>query len=147
MTPTERTYGHPQVVIFSLTNWDSAFSTLQVFVHDVEVLLDHVEREYSASTEIIVRTGQYFCCRTDTSKLKRKYSRLRNKSFDRHVVDAFKRRFGATRKVSIWDVSAISENQPQAAREQAIVCPANHARSEVIETENQVLFNYMCGSK
>ncbi|KAJ1908310.1 hypothetical protein LPJ81_000170 [Coemansia sp. IMI 209127] len=141
----EKIHGHPQVAVFSLTNWDAAFSSRAAFLRDLELLLDYIDLGYSASTELIIRTGQYYCCRSDSSNLMRKYSRLRNKSFDQQLIDAFKRRFGSTRKVSVWDVSAISENLPHEVREQAVVCASNHARSEIVETENQVLFNYLCG--
>ncbi|KAJ1663167.1 hypothetical protein IW140_005667 [Coemansia sp. RSA 1813] len=140
----ETVHGHPQVAIFSLTNWDAAFSSRAIFLRDLTLLLDHIEHGYSMGTEIIIRTGQYYCCRSDSSNWKRKYSRLRNKSFDQQVIDEFKRRLGAKYKISIWDVSAISENLPYEARKQAVVCASNHARSEIVETENQVLFNYLC---
>ncbi|KAI9502692.1 hypothetical protein GGI25_003547 [Coemansia spiralis] len=137
-------FGHPQVIVLSLTNWDSAFSARAVFLRDVELLLGFIESGYRPSTEIIIRTGQYYCCRSDTTPWKRRYSRLRNKAFDREIISAFHNRFNGTRSIRVWDVAAISEHRPYHARNQSLSCPSNHVRSEIVEVENQVLFNYMC---
>ncbi|KAJ2566207.1 hypothetical protein IW140_005020 [Coemansia sp. RSA 1813] len=142
----ETAYGHPQVAVFSLINWDSAFLSRELFLRYLDLLVDYIKHGYSARTEIIVRTGQYYCCRSDASTKKRKFSRLRNKSFDQQAIDKFKSRLGAKHKVSVWDVSAISENLPYETRKQAVVCASNHVRSEIVETENQVFFNHLCGA-
>ncbi|KAJ1990438.1 hypothetical protein EDC05_004082 [Coemansia umbellata] len=136
--------GHAQLVIISLTNWDAAFSTRSFYAWELNRLLDIIENVYDPRTEIMVRTGQYYCCRHDESRTKRRYSRLRNKAFDSYIVDAFTERFNSTRKLSIWDVSALSERRPLEARKESISCHANHARAEIIEIENQLLFNHMC---
>ncbi|KAI9502691.1 hypothetical protein GGI25_003546 [Coemansia spiralis] len=134
----------PQIAVISLTNWDAAFSTRAFFAQELSRLLNLVDTTYSNATEIIVRTGQYYCCRSDDSSWKRRYSRLRNKLFDKYIIEAFKERFGGARKLSIWDVASLMEHQPFAARNESVVCNSNHVRSEIVDIENQLLFNYMC---
>ncbi|KAJ2403042.1 hypothetical protein GGI23_000261 [Coemansia sp. RSA 2559] len=141
----KQVFGSPQVAIFSLTNWDVAFTTRGYFASQIELLLDKIESNYANNTEIIVRTGQYFCCRVDKTPTKRQYSRMRNKSFDKYLIGRFKERFGATRSLSIWDVASLEEHRPIEVRKtDPALCASNHARSELIDIENQILFNHMC---
>ncbi|KAJ2158015.1 hypothetical protein GGF46_004094 [Coemansia sp. RSA 552] len=83
-------FGHPMAMVMSLTAWDSAFLPREYFSQQMDRMLDYMDQEYSNFTEIYVRTGQYFCCRTDSSKKTRSYSRLRNSYYSRYVVDAFR---------------------------------------------------------
>ncbi|KAJ2614367.1 hypothetical protein H4S08_001730 [Coemansia sp. RSA 1365] len=137
--------GDPAVAIFGLTNWDVAFSNFEYFTGEVDKLIKTVEMVYKYNTDIIIRTGQYYCCTSDTDIFwKRRYSRLRNHYFDKYLIDAFQRHFYGRRRVRIWNVSRISETRPYEAREDIHWCAANHARSEVVEIENQVLMNAMC---
>ncbi|KAJ2522811.1 hypothetical protein H4217_000527 [Coemansia sp. RSA 1939] len=140
-----RTYGRAQVAVFSLTNWDAAFTTRAYFALQIQRLLDLIDSNYGPETEIILRTGQYFCCRVDPSPSARQYSRMRNKMFDKYIVDQFKARFSTTRRLSIWDVASLGEHRPIEARKaDPAACPSNHVRSELIDIENQVLFNHLC---
>ncbi|KAI9471750.1 hypothetical protein LPJ78_001950 [Coemansia sp. RSA 989] len=139
-------YGRPQMALISLTNWDAAFSSRTAFAVELSQLLEFVEKEYPPTTQLYIRTGQYYCCRSDKSpKTPRSYSRLRNAYFNQYVVDTFMERFGSTHQIHIWDVSSISERLPHYIRKENVKCPANHARAEVVEIENQVLMNAMCG--
>ncbi|PIA16775.1 hypothetical protein COEREDRAFT_81117 [Coemansia reversa NRRL 1564] len=141
-------FGKPQLAIISLINWDTAFSSRQNFAIQLGRLLDYIEREYKPDTRIVIRTGQYYCCRSDSStKGRRAYSRLRNAYFDDYVIRAFHERFDETHNVDVWDVSSLSEHLPFFARNESVACPSNHARSEVVEIENQVLFNAMCNNR
>ncbi|KAJ1665286.1 hypothetical protein EV178_003344 [Coemansia sp. RSA 1646] len=137
-------FGTPQLVLLSLTNWDSAFSTRTYFASQLDQLVTHMQSSYGPEIEIIVRTGQYYCCRTDLTGAKRQYSRLRNKGFDKYITDVLTERLGVTRKISIWDVSALMESQSLDVRGTPPFCDSNHARSEILEVENQLLFNHMC---
>ncbi|KAJ1796757.1 hypothetical protein LPJ59_003551 [Coemansia sp. RSA 2399] len=137
-------FGTPQVVLLSLTNWDSAFSTRTFFARQLDSLITHMQSSYGPDIEIILRTGQYYCCRTDLTRAKRQYTRMRNQGFDKYIVDVFRERLGPTRNVSVWDVASLMENQPFEARNALPFCDSNHARSEILEIENQVLFNHMC---
>ncbi|KAJ1739948.1 hypothetical protein LPJ68_004209 [Coemansia sp. RSA 1086] len=137
----------PSLAIFALVNWDVAFSTRSFFIQQVEILLDKITEYYpSASTEIIVRTGQYYCCAYDQDIFwKRKFSRLRTLYFNQYITQAFQKRFGNEQRVSIWDVSQLSERRPYKAREEAAqTCAPNHARAELVDIENQLLFNRLC---
>ncbi|KAJ1718088.1 hypothetical protein LPJ61_006871, partial [Coemansia biformis] len=137
--------GNPSLTIFGATNWDTAFSTHSFFVSQAEELADKFAAAYSTAPDLIVRTGQYYCCTSDMDAFwKRRYSRLRNRYFDRDLIGALKRRLSATRKVRVWDVALLAERRPYEAREAASKCAANHIRAEGIEVENQVLFNAMC---
>ncbi|KAJ2358112.1 hypothetical protein GGF43_001035 [Coemansia sp. RSA 2618] len=138
-------FGQPQVALISLTNWDAAFSSRAYFAVEMQRLLDVIAREYSPQTQLVIRTGQYYCCRTDkTPRAPRSYSRLRNAYFDQYVIDAFRERFGATHRISVWDVSRVAERLPFDVRKENVKCPANHVRAELVEIENQVLMNAMC---
>ncbi|KAJ1838174.1 hypothetical protein LPJ70_005569, partial [Coemansia sp. RSA 2708] len=137
-------YGHPMMALISLTNWDAAFSSRAYFAVEMQALLDHLAREYTPFTELYVRTGQYYCCRTDVGQRPRSYSRLRNAYFDQYVVDAFAERFGGSHALHVWDVASISERLPLWVRRDNVKCPSNHARAEIVEVENQVLMNAMC---
>ncbi|KAJ1958125.1 hypothetical protein GGI12_004820, partial [Dipsacomyces acuminosporus] len=87
----------------------------------------------------------YYCCNSDLSEWHRRYSRLRNKKFDEYIWNAFK---DALRdkgwQVDLWDVSSLSEARPFGARNESSTCASNHVRSEMIEVENQLLFNALC---
>ncbi|KAJ2550760.1 hypothetical protein EV175_003947 [Coemansia sp. RSA 1933] len=138
-------YGSPQAAILSLTNWDVAFTTRAYFASQVQMLLDRIEAAYAPETRIILRTGQYFCCRVDITRTARQYSRMRNKAFDAYLIDQFQIRFGATRSISVWNVASLEEHRPIAVRmADPALCASNHARSELVEIENQILFNHMC---
>ncbi|KAJ2766836.1 hypothetical protein IWQ57_004202, partial [Coemansia nantahalensis] len=137
-------YGHPSVAIISLANWDAAFSSHVEFAVQLDLLLELLEREYTPSTKFIIRTGQYYCCRTDATVEARQYTRLRNAYFSDYVNRAFRERFGATRRVAVWDVASLSERLPLSTRKEADVCNSNHPRAEIIEVENQLLYNAMC---
>ncbi|KAJ2706484.1 hypothetical protein H4R19_005009 [Coemansia spiralis] len=137
--------GHPVATIFGATNWDTAFSTHSFFVGEAEQLADKFRAAYPTTPDIYVRTGQYYCCTSDMDAYwKRRYSRLRNRYFDRDLVATFRRRLPAANRVHVWDVALIAERRPYAARLDASKCAANHIRAEGIEVENQVLFNAMC---
>ncbi|KAJ1801521.1 hypothetical protein LPJ59_000195 [Coemansia sp. RSA 2399] len=132
-------------VIIGVVNWDTAFSTRAFFAGQVQRLVEKVRKSYPESTEIIIRTGQYYCCTSDTDKFwKRRYSRLRNSHYSSYIVDQFRDHLGPHR-VRIWDVASLAERRPYSARDAEInLCPANHVRSELVDIENQLLMNAMC---
>ncbi|KAJ2356881.1 hypothetical protein GGF43_001798 [Coemansia sp. RSA 2618] len=131
-------FGLPAVAMVSLTNWDAAFDTRAQYSVELERLLGIVAREYPASTELVIRTGQYFCCRSDFDPPDtRSFSRLRNAYFDQYTVAAFQERFGHSHKIHVWDVASLAEHRPWAYRNESTDCNANHARSELVEIENQ----------
>ncbi|KAJ2557326.1 hypothetical protein EV175_001413 [Coemansia sp. RSA 1933] len=137
-------FGTPQVVMLSLTNWDAAFSTRTFFAAQLDHLISLMQSSYGPEINIILRTGQYYCCRTDLTRTKRQYTRMRNQGFDQYISNVFKERLGPTRNISIWDVSSLMEGQPFKARSTPPFCDSNHARSEILEVENQILFNHLC---
>ncbi|KAJ1849546.1 hypothetical protein LPJ70_000404 [Coemansia sp. RSA 2708] len=138
-------YGTPQVAVVSLVNWDAAFATRGVFAMELRRLLDYIERDYAPETEIVLRLGQYHCCRSDHDPPDtRGFSRLRVEYFNQYFVNAFAERFGASRSLHVWDVATITERRQWSHRNESTDCNANHARAEIVETENQVLMNAMC---
>ncbi|KAJ2715712.1 hypothetical protein H4R19_001049 [Coemansia spiralis] len=140
-------YGQPNMVVVSLVNWDAAYSARAEFSASLDRLLGYLEREYAPAVRFIIRTGQYFCCRSDSDQADtRSYSRLRNAFFDRHVVRAFTERLGPARILGVWNVAAITERRPMDARRESISCNANHAPADIVDVENQVLFNALCNS-
>ncbi|KAJ2784358.1 hypothetical protein H4R18_001162 [Coemansia javaensis] len=141
-----KTFGAPSVAVISLVNWDSAFSTRASFAAQMERLVAFMAAEYTPRTTFVIRTGQYYCCRHDNtpSPRTRNFSRLRNAYFNDYVLQAFRERFGGTNRVLLWDVAGLAEHLPFATRKEAADCPANHARAEVVDIENQLLFNALC---
>ncbi|KAJ2527644.1 hypothetical protein IWW43_005806, partial [Coemansia sp. RSA 1935] len=100
----QQNMGSPSVAIFGLLNWDVAYSSRTFFAQEVGKLIDLIEQNYPASTDIIIRTGQYYCCTHDHDAYwKRKFSRLRTEYFNTYIVDAFEDRFATQRKISIWN--------------------------------------------
>ncbi|KAJ2212806.1 hypothetical protein EV179_004373 [Coemansia sp. RSA 487] len=136
----------PTTAIFGVINWDTAFSSRAFFANEVHRLVQKVRTSYPVSMDIIIRTGQYYCCASDMDAFwKRRYSRLRNRHYDHYIVQQFREQLGDTRKISVWDVASLTERRPYKARDAEVnFCPANHARSEVINIENQILMNAMC---
>ncbi|KAJ2866687.1 hypothetical protein GGI22_001220 [Coemansia erecta] len=132
-------------VVIGVVNWDTAFSTRAFFASQVQRLVQKVRESYPESTQIIIRTGQYYCCTSDMDKFwKRRYSRLRNSHYSSYIVDQFRDQLGPHR-VHVWDVASLAERRPYAARDAEInFCPANHVRSELVDIENQLLMNAMC---
>ncbi|PIA15566.1 hypothetical protein COEREDRAFT_81894 [Coemansia reversa NRRL 1564] len=137
-------YGTPNTVIISLVNWDMAMSTMAAFAIELDKLIEHISKSYPNSTELIIRTGQYFSGPTDQSPTKRKFSRMRGILMNKYVENAFKLKFGHSRAIRVWDVAAIAERRPIIARKEASMCISNHARAEMVEIENQILFNGLC---
>ncbi|PIA17411.1 hypothetical protein COEREDRAFT_80430, partial [Coemansia reversa NRRL 1564] len=97
-------FGHPSTIILSLTNWDAAFTSLSYFANQLDMLMERINDTYDGSAKIIVRTGQYFCCHTDTSSSHRRYSRLRNRAFDNYLISAIRLRLGKKYDIHVWDV-------------------------------------------
>ncbi|KAI9471077.1 hypothetical protein BX667DRAFT_508995 [Coemansia mojavensis] len=140
----ENRFGTPQTAIISLGNWDPAFLTMQDFAIEADKLVSYIEKSYSNSTQLVIRTGQYFCCAADPTPWQRKYSRLRNNHFTQYIIDLFIERLGASRDVKVWNVASVAERRPYEARTQATICPSNHVRAEIVDIENYILFNGLC---
>ncbi|KAJ2157418.1 hypothetical protein GGF46_004519 [Coemansia sp. RSA 552] len=138
-------FGHPEMALVALSNWENAYSSNSQFAMQMDLLLDLVDEQYSQNTELYLRTGQYYCCRTDPSPINTRHaSRLRGFYFDDYIVDSFRHRFGSSHKIQVWDVAMLGERLPLEVRKESFTCPSNHARAEMIDIENQVLFNAMC---
>ncbi|KAJ2157510.1 hypothetical protein GGF46_004457 [Coemansia sp. RSA 552] len=136
--------GRPTLVHIGVTNWSSAFESYQHFATDVPQLAQLIKQTYGSSIPIILRTGQYFYSSATTNKYpNNRFSRLRNYYMDQLLIAEFKRHFGTS--VHVWDVSRITERWPREfLGEDSIDCVSSHARSEIVETENQVMFNALC---
>ncbi|KAJ1849544.1 hypothetical protein LPJ70_000402 [Coemansia sp. RSA 2708] len=149
----EAKLGHPSLAIVGVTNWDTAFETHAFFSGEVDKLAALIDASYPThlghpNTDIVLRSGQYYCCTSDMDKFwKRRYSRLRNRFYDATLIDTFKQKLDGKRNVLVWDVAQISERRPYKYREEDVTkCAANHVRSEIVEIENQVLMNALCNS-
>ncbi|KAJ1792300.1 hypothetical protein LPJ62_000922 [Coemansia sp. RSA 2167] len=143
----EERLGRPKLALFGMTNWDTAFESRAFFAGEVAQLADVVDAKYPGA-DVVLRTGQYYCCTSDMDKFwKRRYSRLRNSFFDQTLIDHFKTKFAGSRNVLVWNVAQLSERRPYKLREDDLLkCAANHVRSEIIEIENQVLMNALCNN-
>ncbi|KAJ1718828.1 hypothetical protein LPJ61_006455, partial [Coemansia biformis] len=79
--------GNPSLTIFGATNWDTAFSDYTYFASQAEQLADKFATAYTTIPDLIIRTGQYYCCKSNMDSFwRRRYSRLRNHYFDRDLI-------------------------------------------------------------
>ncbi|KAJ1943877.1 hypothetical protein GGF37_002453 [Kickxella alabastrina] len=141
---TVKMFGNPQAVIISLVNWDAAFTSLEFFASQVALLIGRLNETYLPNTRIILRTGQYHCCYSDQSATGRKYSQLRNRYFNDMHIGMIKEALGDLYDVRVWDVASVAQRRPLVGRQESQACYSNHVRSEVVEVENQILFNSLC---
>ncbi|KAJ2156959.1 hypothetical protein GGF46_004830 [Coemansia sp. RSA 552] len=141
---THNKLGNPSLVVLGGTAWDTAFESYSFFAHEVQALVQMISHTYEGSPDIVIRTGQHYCCTSDHGQsAQRRYSRLRGLYYNQLLALEFKRQFGDS--VRVWDVSRITERRPIHLRSEDIgQCPANHVRSEIVDIENQVLFNALC---
>ncbi|OAD69809.1 hypothetical protein PHYBLDRAFT_171827 [Phycomyces blakesleeanus NRRL 1555(-)] len=125
----------PDIVVFSLGNWDAAFLTLADFNRDLTRLIELIRLAYQqvGHPKIIYRTPQYFCCRTDSSPRERRVSGGRIQSFD-HLA---RTRFASELKAEIWDTLAMGEARTWDEKIESVECPSNHVPSDIVEQENQ----------
>ncbi|KAJ2715714.1 hypothetical protein H4R19_001051 [Coemansia spiralis] len=137
-------FGVPNTVVVSLVNWDAAFMTMNTFAIELDKFLARLQAAYPPTVDIIIRTGQHYCCRADTSRLGRKFSRLRVALMNDYVAQRARARLGPHRSIRVWDVAMVTERRPYIARAESRKCSSNHARSEIVDVENQVLFNGLC---
>ncbi|KAK9760081.1 hypothetical protein K7432_016260 [Basidiobolus ranarum] len=131
------------VVIISLVNWDAAFSPFLEFAKSLNDLIQRLQQLYTNNgIPVIVRTGQHFCCRVDTSTTSRRFSRLRVDLYEKYATAELVRHLNAR----VWDVYQLGAAKDPAMQLDSLDCPSNHARSEVVEIENQILFNMLCNA-
>ncbi|ORX96618.1 hypothetical protein K493DRAFT_370801 [Basidiobolus meristosporus CBS 931.73] len=129
------------IVIISLVNWDAAFSPFLEFAKSLNDLIQRLQAQYtSKGVPVIVRTGQHFCCRVDTTTTSRRFSRLRVELYEKYATAELVRHLNAR----VWDVYQLGAGKDPVMQLDSLDCPSNHARSEVVEIENQILFNMLC---
>ncbi|KAI9468107.1 MAG: hypothetical protein EXX96DRAFT_591955 [Benjaminiella poitrasii] len=129
------------VVIFSLDNWDAAFSELEPFLRDLDYLVTQIKEHYHGA-RIIYRTGQYYCCRIDVSGRTRQWSGPRMDVFEQFTRQKFIE-LGA----EIWNTYRLGEAKSWEEKTVAITCPSNHVPADQVEIENQLLMNGLCNSE
>ncbi|KAI9250787.1 hypothetical protein BY458DRAFT_524303 [Sporodiniella umbellata] len=129
------------LAIFSLGNWDSAFSTLDLYLERVHRLLDQIETHYQPNkTLIIYRTSQYFCCRLDYDHRQRQLSGPQHALFESIVRQLFVDRFQA----HVWDIQLLGQTMTWDEKLESIDCSSNHVPADLVEIENQILMNSLC---
>ncbi|OZJ05253.1 hypothetical protein BZG36_02300 [Bifiguratus adelaidae] len=132
----------PSIAIISLGNWDTAWLPYVEYQENVRKLVGYLKQRYMPyGTQIIYRPPQYFCCRVDLSDWKRRLSTLRVEAYDRFARDLLVREVGAV----VWDVYALGKGRSEHLRLGSLDCPSNHVGSDVVEVENQLLMNGLCG--
>ncbi|OBZ81402.1 hypothetical protein A0J61_10551, partial [Choanephora cucurbitarum] len=132
--------GRANVAIFSLGNWDGAFSQLSQFAQDVDRLIMQIKQHYRPGTKIVYRTAQYYCCRIDASERSRQVSGPRMESFDQLARTKFVTQLNAV----VWDTSILGESKTFEEKLPSITCPSNHVPADQVEIENQILMNGLC---
>ncbi|KAJ2156961.1 hypothetical protein GGF46_004832 [Coemansia sp. RSA 552] len=142
-----RRLGSPSMVIVSLSNWGPALSTRTSFIQDLHLLVTHLKSTYVSGIKVVLRTGQYFCCRSDPMGSKYRNSRLRDRSFDNLIISTFRQTLGNVFDIRVWDVARISERRPHAFRLEDPRCLTNYSPSDIVDVENQVLFNHLANSR
>ncbi|KAI7870918.1 hypothetical protein BDF14DRAFT_1766213 [Spinellus fusiger] len=134
----------PDIIVFSLGNWDAAFLTLVDFEKDLSKLINWIKSTYlkDRRPKIIYRTPQYYCCRVDASNRQRRVSGGRIESFD----DLTRGRFVNELNAEVWNTLAMGEARAYEEKLESLGCPSNHVSSDIVELENQVLMNSLCNS-
>lgn len=131
------------VAIFSLGNWDAAYSQLDTFLHGVDQLIQQIRDHYDLNkTKIIYRTPQYYCCRVDTSVRARQVSGPRLALFHQEA----RARFQSQLNASVWDTYILGESKTWDEKKASIGCSSNHVPADEVEIENQILMNGLCNS-
>ncbi|KAJ2808822.1 hypothetical protein H4R20_000603 [Coemansia guatemalensis] len=127
------------VVIFQMITWDVAFGSFAHFRREVHELVQRLAKVYS-DTEIIYRSGPYWCCR-GADDAERKYSRMRFLAFDAYARRIFQQHLRAR----VWDVSEpMAQKAPEEKRRaDNMPCRSAHSRAEQIHIDNQILMNML----
>lgn len=134
----------PQAIIVSLGNWDTSWMPYAEYQVAVQRLINYIKQRYIPyKTAVIYRSPQYYCCRVDTSEWKRRLSTQRMEAYDRYARDMLTKHVGA----KVWDVYALGESRSWQDKQSSLDCPSNHASSDVVAVENQILMNSLCNSK
>ncbi|KAG1461414.1 hypothetical protein G6F56_005738 [Rhizopus delemar] len=129
------------VAVFSLGNWDSAFSTLEPYLRDVDRLIQQIKDHYDLNATLIVyRTPQYYCCRLDYDDRQRQVSGPKLDVFDAQVRKKFQDELGAV----VWDTKILGETRTWNEKLESIDCSSNHVAADLIEVENQIFMNGLC---
>ncbi|KAG1056606.1 hypothetical protein G6F43_001525 [Rhizopus delemar] len=129
------------VAVFSLGNWDSAFSTLEPYLKDVDYLIEQIKNHYDLNkTLIIYRTPQYYCCRLDYDHRQRQISGPKLDVFDMEV----RKKFQDVLKAVVWDTKILGETRTWEEKLESIDCSSNHVAADIIDVENQVFMNGLC---
>ncbi|KAJ1910448.1 hypothetical protein H4219_006209, partial [Mycoemilia scoparia] len=139
---------YPQVVMLSLVNWDIAFGSFSQYTYRLNSLISAFKTQYTGAKPpvaynhknnpaplFIWRTGQYFCCRVDRSHETRRFSKSRRDVFDKYTVEQLRQVWP---NMMVWDVAQLEAKRVYDERIMAKKCDSNHARSEVVEIENQI---------
>ncbi|CAO3669687.1 hypothetical protein G6F70_004707 [Rhizopus microsporus] len=129
------------VAVFSLGNWDSAFSNLESYLKDVDVLIQQIKDHYDLNkTMIIYRTPQYYCCRIDRDRRQRQVSGPKLDVFDIEVRKKFQEELHAI----IWDTKILGETRTWEEKLESVDCSSNHVAADLVEVENQIFMNALC---
>ncbi|KAH8547537.1 hypothetical protein BGW37DRAFT_510384 [Umbelopsis sp. PMI_123] len=137
------TLAPPQLIIINLGNWDVSRMPYNEFQAAVQKMINYVKQRYIPyKTAVLYRTPQYFCCRVDTSERQRKFSTLRMEAYDRYARQMLTKHVGA----KVWDVYALGESRSWDDKQAVVDCPSNHAPSDVVSLENQILMNSLCNA-
>jgi hypothetical protein len=135
------TVPQPDVAVFSLGNWDAAFSELEPYLKDVDKLIQQIKSHYDLSkTRIVYRTPQYYCCRIDDSDRNRQVSGPRLDLYDWEVRVRFMNELGAW----VWNTMTLGESKNWDEKIESTDCPSNHVPADEVEIENQLLMNGLC---
>lgn len=130
----------PLLVVLSLVNWDASHSNFTVFSERLQRFVAHVKAVYGQFPTFVYRSAQFVCCAA-TVNTTRAYTHGKWALFEYHTRQLFAKELGAL----IWDVSALAAARPMewtAARLKQ--CASNHADSDTVRLENQLLANLLC---
>jgi hypothetical protein len=137
------TLAPPQLIIVNLGNWDVSRMPYYEFQAAIQKMINYIKQRYIPyKTAVLYRSPQYFCCRVDTSERQRKFSTLRMEAYDRYAREMLVKHVGA----KVWDVYALGEARSWDDKQSTADCPSNHAPSDIVSLENQILMNSLCNA-
>ncbi|KAJ3009700.1 hypothetical protein HKX48_007794 [Thoreauomyces humboldtii] len=135
----------PTAVVVSLTNWDAGYGSLSHFKESLPVLASLLAETYPA-TPLIIRSGQHYAARADTTAppVTRRFSRMRVMAFNELAEQGLMYHPAG---VGLWDVHQLGEAMDKAGRERGKECASGHAGRDVVDWENNLLLNMLCPGK
>ncbi|KAJ1965360.1 hypothetical protein GGI12_000838 [Dipsacomyces acuminosporus] len=137
-------YPRADLVVISLSNMDAAFAPFLEYTRQLGQLIEFVKQHYD-DRHIVLRSPQYFCCRSPGGTPLRRVQKDRSRLYGEYTRRLFEHHFPSL--VHVWDVSSIAETLPLEQRKEIARCQINGVPADMVDVENLLLFNGLCNAE